>query len=143
MPPKAKITWLLIGDGARAQLYAVRAIPLRVTKLRSGALTATAKITRRPEHRPETLHTPHNTSGRAVEQRHENVFIEHVAAKVEAAAMARKFDDIIVVLPPKALAHFRKVAGSTTQKKIKKQIRSEWVHLATPDIEKNLAKRLP
>jgi protein required for attachment to host cells len=143
MPPRKKTTWLLVGDGISAQFYDVHAIPLRVKKVRAGTLTATPKLVQGPEHKPATRHIAHNVRGRAEVQRHENVFIERVAAKLEAAAAARKFDDVIVVLPPKALAHFRKVAGSATQKKIKQQIRSEWTHLATPDLEKNLAKRLP
>ena len=143
MPFKKKTTWLLIGDGVGAQLYTVHALPFRITKVAGGLIKATPKNSRWPEHRPDTRHTATSTRGSAVAQRHENVFVEHVAAKVEAAAASKRFDDIIVVLPPKALAHFRKAVGPLTQKKIKQQIRSEWTQLAKPDIEKHLAKRLP
>src|SRR5689334_18855289 len=100
MPPKRKITWLLVGDGSSAQLYSVHAVPLRITKVPAGGIKATRKITRGPEHKAETRHVAHITSSRAIHKRHENVFVEKVAAKVDAAAAVGRFDDIIVVLPP-------------------------------------------
>jgi len=143
MPPRKKTTWLLVGDGSSAQLYSVHAVPMRVTKVPSGAIKASRKAIRGPEHRAETRHIAHNTSGRAVQQRHENVFVEQVAATLDAAAVAGNFDQVIVVLPPKALAHFRKIIGAEASKRIKQEIRSEWTHLSMPDIEKRLAARLP
>ncbi len=143
MPPKKKTTWLLVGDGARAQLFSVHAVPLRITKVPAGAIKVTRKAIRGPEHMGEARHIAHNTSGRAIHQRHENVFVEQVAARLDTAAVAGKFDEIIVVLPPKALAHFRKIVGAATQKKIKQQIRGEWTLLDMPVIEKRLAARLP
>src|SRR5688572_4697382 len=119
MPPKKKTTWLLVGDGASAQLFSVHAVPLRITKVSAGAIKATRKAVRGPAHKAEARHIAHNTSGRAIHQRRENVFVEQVAARLDTAAAVGKFDEIIVVLPPKALAHFRKIVGTATRKKIK------------------------
>ena len=141
--PAKMTTWLLVGDGATAQFYAIHAIPLRLTKVPDGALKATWQTTHGPEHAAESLHIAHVASGHGVHQRHENTFLEHVAATLEAAAETGKFNHLIVVLPPKALAHFRKIAGAATRAKIKQEIDSEWTHLAIPDIEKHLAARLP
>lgn len=143
MAPKKKITWLLVGDGAKAQLYAVSAIPLRLKKVVAGGFRGTRRMTHGPEHQSETRHTAHLRKGLGVHQRHEDVFVERVAAAVSTAAEDGEFDALIVVLPPKALAHFRKIVSPTVKKKIKQEIRSEWTHLALPDIEKHLSARLP
>jgi protein required for attachment to host cells len=142
MPAKTT-TWLFVGDGAQAQFYAVHAIPLKLTKVRGGALKATRKRTRGPEHKPDSRHIAGIASGHGDHQRHENTFLENVATTLDTAAAAQKFDHLIVVLPPKALAHFRKILGAETRKKIKLEISSEWTHLNVKDIEKHLAVRLP
>jgi len=143
MPLRKKSTWLLVGDAATAQLYAVSAIPLRIKKVELGAFRSSPKTTHGPEHQSETLHTAHVASGHGTHQRHEDVFIEHVAVAVDASAVGNEFDDLIVVLPPKALAHFRKVVSPAAQKKIKQEIAGEWTNLTIPDIEKHLAACLP
>jgi protein required for attachment to host cells len=137
-----RTTWLLVGDGSTAQLYSVNAVPLRITKVQA-ALKATRRTTHGPEHHRQPRHVTHVGNQQGDHQRHEDVFVERIAAALEDAATADKFDQLIVVLPPKALAHFRKIVGSATQKRIKQEIRSEWTRLAKPDIEKHLAARLP
>jgi len=143
MAPKKKISWLLVGDAAKAQLYSISAIPLRLKKVPAGTFKSTRKMTHGPEHQPVSRHIAQAGKGQGVHQRHEDVFVERVAAAVDAAVGAGAFDDLIVVLPPKALAHFRKIVSPAVQKRIKQQIRSEWTHLTIPDIEKHLSARLP
>jgi len=143
MAPKKKTTWLLVGDAAKAQLYSISAVPLRLSKVPAGGFRSTRKTTRGPEHRPETTRIAHVRNGHGQHQRRESVFVERVAAAVDAAASDGAFDSLVVVLPPKALAHFRKIASPGVRKKIKQEIRSEWTHLTMPDIEKHLAARLP
>jgi len=143
MPPKKKTNWLLVGDAAKAQLYSISAIPLRLRKVPAGAFRTTRKATRGPEHRAETTRIAHVGNGHGQHQRREGVFVERVAAAIDAASSDGAFDSIIVVLPPKALAHFRKIVSPAVRKKIKQEIRSEWTHLTMPDIEKHLTARLP
>jgi len=143
MAPKKKTTWLLVGDAAKAQLYSISAIPLRLKKVPSGGFKSTRKTTHGPEHKAESRHIAHVANGRGIHQRHEDVFVERVAEALNAAGGEGEFDDLIVVLPPKALAHFRKVVSPAVQKRIKQEIRSEWTHLTIPAIEKHLAARLP
>lgn len=137
------MTWLLVGDAAKAQFYSISAVPLRVKKVPSGTLKSTRKTTHGPEHQPDSLHSAQTSNGRGAHQRHEDVFVEHIAAAVDTAAREHEFDDLIVVLPPKALAHFRKVVTPEVEKKIKQEIHSDWTHLTIPAIEKHLATRLP
>jgi protein required for attachment to host cells len=143
MPPKKKITWLLVGDAAKAQLYSVSAIPLRLKKVPSGAFKVTKKMTEGPEHQPEARHTAHVKAPHGIHQRHENVFIERLAEAVDAAAGGGGFDNLVVVLPPKAMAHFRKIVSPGAQNKITREISGDWTKLKTPDMERHLAAHLP
>ncbi|MGE4063234.1 MAG: host attachment protein [Rhodospirillaceae bacterium] len=143
MTTKLKTTWLAVGDGSGAQFYSIHAIPLRLSPVPAGALKATRKLTEGPEHQPESLHATHISPGHGDHQRHENVFIERIAETLEAAAQDGEYDDIIVVFPPKALAHFRKIAGPDLKKRIKQEICGEWSQLAVPDLEHHLAAELP
>jgi protein required for attachment to host cells len=143
MPPLSKTTWLVVADGATAQIYAVHAIPLRLSPVPAGTLKASRKLARQPEHRPDTLHATHVGNGHGAQERQEHVFVEHVVETLDAAARDGEYDDIIVVLPPKALAHFRKMAGPEVQNRIKQEIPGEWTHLAMPDLKRHLAAVLP
>lgn len=143
MSNTSKTTWLAIGDGGTAQFYSIHAVPLRLTKVPAGVLRATRSMTHGAEHNSQALHTTHVAAGHGNHQRHENVFVERVAEALSAAAQDGEFDDVIVVLPPKALAHFRKIAGSNIQKRIKKEISGDWTRLDMPDLERNLAAELP
>lgn len=143
MSNTSKTTWLAVGDGGTAQFYSIHAIPLRLTRVPAGALKAGRNMTHGAEHRPQAQHATHVAAGHGDQQRHENVFVEHIAEALDAAAQDGEFDDVIVVLPPKALAHFRKIAGPNVQKRIKKEINGDWTHLGMPDLERNLAAELP
>jgi protein required for attachment to host cells len=139
----SKTTWLLVGDGASAQFYNVHAIPLRLAKVAAGTLRATRKLTHGSDHKPETRGIAHTGNYHSDHQRHEDVFVERIAETLDAAVRDDEFDDIIVVLPPRALAHFRKIAGNDVQKRIKREICGDWTHLAVPDLEAHLAAELP
>jgi len=109
----------------------------------SGAFKVTKKMTLGPEHQSETRHTAHVTAPHGIHQRHENVFIERLAGAVGAAAGEDAFDNLVVVLPPKAMAHFRKIVTPDAQRKITREISGDWTKLTTPDMEKHLAAHLP
>lgn len=138
-----KTSWLAVGDGTAVQFYAIHAIPLRLARVPGWALKATRKLTHGPEHEPESRHAAHVSPAHSDHQRHENVFIERIAETLEAAARDGEYDDVIVVLPPRALAHFRKIVGPDLKKKIKREICGEWCNLAVPDLERHLAAELP
>ena len=142
MPVETKTTWLAVGDGEIAQFYSVHAIPLRLTKVPAGTLKASRKVTRGPEHKGDRGGATHGNSSHGDHVRHENVFIEHVAEALGTAARDGEFDYVIVVLPPRALAHFRKVAPADVRKRIKQEIRGDWTKLKLPEITRHLAAHL-
>lgn len=121
----SKITWLLVADGATAQFYKVHAIPLRLSKVPAGVIKSSRRIGHAPDH-----------------QRQEDVFVEQIAETLRIAAHDSEFHDIIVVLPPRALARFREVAAPGLQKRIKQEITGDWTHLETPVLEKHLAANM-
>jgi protein required for attachment to host cells len=143
MTNNSKTTWLAVGDGTVAQFYSIHAIPLRLSRVPAGHLDATRKLTQGPEHRPPGLHGTHTSSGHGDHQRSEDVFVEHIAEALDAAGRDGEYDDVIVVLPPKALSHFRKVAKPELKKRIKHEICGEWSKLPMPDLERHLASELP
>jgi len=143
MSQRHKATWLVVGDGASAQFYNVHAIPLRLTKVPEGTLKATRKTTQGAEHMSQSRHVAHVAAGHGAHQRHENVFVEHIAEMLEAAAADGKCDEVIIVLPPKALSHFRKVVIPDVQKRIKQEVSGDWTHLPLPELEQHLAAKLP
>jgi len=140
---KVNTTWLVVGDGAKAQFYSIHAIPLRLTQVPAGGLNATRKMTQGAEHKSDGMRTTHVGGGHGDHQRHENVFVEHIAEALDAAARGGDVDDFILVLPPKALAHFRKAAAPDLRKRIKQEICADWTHLALPDLEKHFAAERP
>lgn len=139
----SKKTWLLVGDGAIGELYAVHAIPLRLTRVPAGSLKATREMAHVPDHMPETRNIAHIGNYHGDHQRREDVFVEHIAKTLETAARDGKFDELVVVLPPRALAHFRKIVGQDVQKRIRQEVRGDWTHLAIPDLEAHVAAELP
>lgn len=143
MSHRQKSTWLVVGDGAAAQFYAVHAIPLRLTKVAESEFKATRKVIHGAEHKSQSMHIAHVAAGRGDHQRHENVFVEHIVQTLEVAVADGKCDDVILVLPPKALAHFRKVVVPSVQKRIKHEFDGDWTHLSIPDLERHLAATLP
>ena len=139
----SKIKWLLVGDGSSACCYAIHAIPLRLTQVPLGAMIATRKTTAGPSHNADTIHTAHVGKHHGDHQRREDVFVEYVTSQIEIAAHDKQFDEIIVVLPPKALAHFRKVASADLKMRVKQEISADWTHLSIPDLIGHLAAALP
>ena len=120
-----KKTWVLVGDGVKAQLYSLHAIPLRLTPVPSGRFRSGKARTR------------------DLESELEDKFVARVAAATNTAASAGKFDALILVAPPRALAAYRQHLDPTAKTKIKLQVRSEWTKLGIKEIEEHLAARLP
>lgn len=148
--PKKKITWVLVGDGANAQIYKFHAIPLRLAEVSGGRFRAGKPRAKAGERRadsgaaPDTIgHTRHAIERQSdSHQLLEDKFVTRVAGAINKAAVGRKFDDLILVAPPRALSAFRKALDETAKTKIKRQIRSEWAKLGIKEIERHLAAQL-
>ena len=150
MPRKKTITWVLIGDGAKAQLYdIVSVVPMRLKAIPGGRFRGThagaqampnGKLSKTSEGAGAARQGagPRNDAHR----RQEDKFVTRVTAVVNTAAGAKKFDQIIVVAPPRALATFRKKYDATAKLKIKREIRGDWTKLNPAEIQDHLVSHL-
>lgn len=145
---KLKI-WLLIADGAQAQLYDVSRNPVRIESINNGHFLGSRKMTRDLESdRPGVTFESVGGARHAIErrsnahQRNEDALIEKVATAVNMAVETRKFDKLIVAAPARALAAFRKGINKRTAGRVHAQISSEWAKLPRQDIEQRLPRYL-
>jgi len=137
MPRKKKITWVLVGDGAKAQLYSIKTVePMRLAPVPSGGFRGTKAKNIGPDGALRHALPPSH----GVHQREEDKFVTRVSAAVNKAAAEKKFDDLIIVAPARALGIYRKQLDEASHKKIKREIRGEWTKLGSLEVEKHLAK---
>lgn len=142
--------WVLIADGAQAQIYVAKSVnPPKLTALKDGRFVGEKTMTRDLESdRPGVTFESVGGSRHAIErrsnahQRLEDKFVKTVAGTVNKAARSKLFDHIIVVSPPRALAQFRKTLNKTAQSKTKLEIKGDWTKLSRLEIESHLARRL-
>lgn len=145
---KLKI-WLLVADGAQAQLYDVSSNPVRIESIANGRFSGSRKMTRDLESdRPGVSFESVGGARHAIErrsnahQRNEDALIEKVTTAVNMAVDGKKFDKLIVAAPARALAAFRKGINKRTAGKVHAQISSEWTKLPRKDIEERLPRYL-
>jgi len=145
---KLKI-WLLVADGAQAQLYDVFFNPVHIESIANGHFSGSRKMTRDLESdRPGVSFESVGGARHAIErrtnahQRNEDALIDKVATVVNIAVEGKKFDKLIVAAPARALAAFRKGINKRTAEKVHAQISSEWTKLSRKDIEGRLPRYL-
>jgi protein required for attachment to host cells len=118
-------SWILVGDGRKALLLRNAGTPQRpslevLDMLRDGANPPTqAQGTERPGRVMQSL------TGRrsAVEQTDwhkiaEKNFAREIAAKLDAAAKAGNFKQLVLVAPPRTLAELRTHLGAEAKKRV-------------------------
>lgn len=71
----------------------------------------------------------------------EQRFAATVAGKLNAAAGAKQFDDLIVVAPPRTLAELRKHWSKDLQDKLRAEVNKDLTSHPIPEIEKILAQK--
>ncbi len=148
--PHKKITWLLVGDGAKAQLYSVSAIPLRLKAVPSGRFSS-KKVTAEELKGSESGASYQSAGGgrHAIErrdsshQRREDRFVTRVASAVNRAAAEHKFDALVIVAPPRALAVYRDKFDATANSKVAQEIHGEWANLGVHEVQAHLAAHVP
>lgn len=148
--PRKKVTWVMIGDGAKAQLYnVVSVIPMRIKAIQGGRFRGVrAKNTALESDRPGRSFDRVGGGRHAIQprsdahRRQEDRFVGRVTAAINAAAEAKKFDQIIVVAPPRALAAFRRKCQVVAHAKVRREIRGDWTKLNPAEIQEHLVAHL-
>jgi protein required for attachment to host cells len=143
------LTWLLVADGAEAQIYAVEPVTFSLTPLRQGRFTHRGVASRnlvsdRPgrsfnsrgavRHALEPRTSPHQAA--------EDKFLKTVGQALGPLMRAAKVGDLLIAAPPKAMAVLRKAMTKPVQDKIALEITREWTKLAPLEMTQRLIKAL-
>jgi protein required for attachment to host cells len=141
MPQKSKPTWLLVADGAAAQIYIVRFAPLRLHKLEGGYFKGKKTRTRDLESdRPGTSFESVGGARHAIQrrsdahQRLEDQFTAHVAEFINAAARSKEFGRIAIAASPRALAELRKDLSAEAHGLVSLEVPADWTKLPHLDL---------
>jgi protein required for attachment to host cells len=68
----------------------------------------------------------------------EKRFIEHLARELDAAALARRFDRLIVAAPPRALGNLRKALSKQTTQLIAAEYDKDFTKSTAPDLAEHV-----
>ena len=147
---KAKVTWILLADGATAKVFeyrgpgeglrAVDDLMFDQTPLKAGEI-----VTDRPGRSFSSV--GHGRS--AIEpssdpvQVRERRFVEHVAQVLERRHQEKAFDRLIVAAAPTALGDLRPAFSKSLRDVITAEIPKDLTNLPTPQLEKHFADLLP
>lgn len=143
---KKNVTWILVADGTRASIYANdgpgRGIyPAVETAFAIDLPSKVGEIVNDNEGRAANPGgSRHHAMGpRTDPRRHEEAeFLRSVAAVLENAALAKKFDRLALVAAPKALGDLRALLPAHASALVTKQLDKDLVHLTEPDLKKHL-----
>ena len=127
MSHNTKPTWLLLADGASAQIYVVTYVPLHVVKLAGGEL------------HDNDVRERHAAAHRDKKE----AFAARVAEFVNAAAGRHEFGKLLLAAPPRTLAELRQDLSPAVHGLIGMEVYAEWTKLSMPEILKHLEKHAP
>ncbi|MDX2221104.1 MAG: host attachment protein [Rhodospirillaceae bacterium] len=143
------LTWLLVADGAEAQIYAVEPVTFALTPLKQGRfkhrdIASRNLVSDRPgrsfnsrgsvRHALEPRVSPHQAA--------EDRFLKTVGQSLGPLMRAAKVGDLLIAAPPKAMAVLRKAMSKPVRDKIALEVTREWTKLAPLEITKRLIKAL-
>lgn len=146
---KAKRTWILVADGARARIlqtdgWGKGLIQLRHAEHEASHQRTAEQGTDRPGRTREIADGSHHGLEETDWQRHEKAeFAKEIAAQLDRGARQGAFDRLVLAAPPKALGDLRKVLDDTTAGLITAEIDKDLTHLSVEDLTKRLEEVTP
>jgi len=126
-------TWVLVADGAKA-LFLRNEGDEQFPNLKVIEVHKTDNSTNAQVSGSTKGHVP-STSGTQIA---ENRFAKETAEALNEAALARRFEELVVVAPPKALAELRAHFHKELQSRIVVELHKELTSHPVPEIEKVL-----
>ncbi|MCB2106095.1 MAG: host attachment protein [Rhodobacteraceae bacterium] len=141
------VTWLLVADGAQAQIYKVEPITFRLVPLPNGRFKQSGKHKGTKAGAGRSFNSA-NAARHAMEphtdphQGAEDRFLHDVAKALNEMARGKAVEDIMIAAPPKAMAVLRKVMNKAVQKKIAYEVTREWTKVPPPDMTRRLIRAL-
>jgi protein required for attachment to host cells len=127
-PAHGTVTWVVAADGERALFFRndgldqeLRPIPELIER----------------HNVPDTHEMMSDRAGDPHEFQ-EKRFIEHLARELDAAALARRFDRLIVAAPPRALGNLRKALSKQTTQLIAAEYDKDFTKSTAPDLAEHV-----
>jgi protein required for attachment to host cells len=149
MSRPAPPTWFLVADGASAQVYRVTYQPLHLEPVENGRFHDHKAMNRDLESdRPGVSFESVGGARHAIERhsdahrRREDHFVGKVADFINAAAAGEKFEQLLMVAPPRALAAFRSDLTAKVQELITHEFNGDWTKLGKKDLVDHLVRHL-
>ncbi|MCG8354447.1 MAG: host attachment protein [Kiloniellales bacterium] len=143
---KPIVTWILIADGARAQVLANRGPGKGLVETPLPDLKTTVPPTRElGSDRPGRVHDRKGLGRHAMAPRvdwHEFEkarFAGEVAAALNKAAQGQAFDRLVLVAPPRTLGSLRAELGKTARARITGELAKDLTHEPRDRLAKHLA----
>lgn len=148
---KAKVTWILVADGATAKVFehsgpgtgltAVDGLIFEQEPLRAGEIMAD---------RPGRSFSTGSAHGRSAMEYssdpvavRERRFVENVAAELERRHQQRAFDRLIIAAAPTALGDLRPALSKGLKDTIMAELPKDLTKLPTPQLEQHFSDLLP
>ncbi len=143
---QAKVTWILVADGARARVLMNRGVGKGLQPAIDGELRHELPPTRELGTDRPGRTQQHGTAGRHAIQPHvdwhrfeKEKFSREMAALLDAAAGRGAFDRLVLVAPPRTLGDLRAALGAKARTRIHAEIDKDLTHVAIHDLPGHLA----
>ncbi len=140
--------WVLVADGGRAMILENRgdAIAPRLEQLRTRSL-ANPPAHEQGSDRPGRYHAGMSQSRSAVDatdfhEEAEKAFMADVAGELDADLEAGRFEDLIVVVEPRALGHLRKAMSARLKEHVKAEFAKDYTSETTEAIARFVEREL-
>jgi len=138
-------TWVLVADGALAQLYKTEGPNRDLVAIEGGEISTENLANREIDSdRPGQVHDrgghgsrrmqPHTDSHRLAQ----NKFAHRLAEILQQAQQRDEYDELIIIAPPTALGNLRKALAPNVKKAVKAEVSKDLVHLDQKDLRSHL-----
>ncbi len=142
---KARKTWILIADGARARIVQCNGPGKGLTPALSHDFAASHAPSRDfGTDKPGRAQGGGSGSHHAVEPKvdphtfEKHVFAEHLAEEVLKAKAEKAFDSLVLVAPPPALGELRKAFGAKLSDCLIAELAKDLTHVSIHDLDTHL-----
>jgi len=144
---KAKVTWVLVADGARARILARNGAEGKLELLPEGSFVhevhRVAELgTDRPGRGHESANAAHHAIESRVDWRREgkHIFARRLADFLEQKAVEKAFDRLILVAPPPFIGDLRDTIGREARVRLVGELTKDLTKLRPDEIGARLAR---
>ncbi len=137
-----KTTWIVVADGAHARVVAWRngvLQPAQPFEFAASHAPNRKFISDRPGTFADRGPGAHSYTPKHERREYEKMaFTRDVAAVIDAAGEANRFDRLVLVAPPAALGRLRAMLNGKSRARIVAQLGKDMIHLSLPQLQRHL-----